>query len=223
MKVAFPGINHIFDCSKLSEVSSLVIKNPILLRNIIDDINAQMRGETGKIVVSSDDKPLVTEKYLELHSQFLAFSLNNRNLISKIVSKLNVIAIDSDNYIRSMELVGEIEQYCMNLSMGLVGNISFPKITVENIIKATGPEIEDDYASITERMIDYFELVTEYDRPKVFIMFNLRSFLTTEELQTFVNEVLKREYQIILLDSNEYPLLDKEKRVVIDESLCEIC
>ena len=66
MKVAFPGINHIFDCSKFSEVSSLVIKNPILLRNIIDDINAQMRGETGKFVVSSDDKPLVTEKYLEL-------------------------------------------------------------------------------------------------------------------------------------------------------------
>ena len=88
---------------------------------------------------------------------------------------------------------------------------------------AAGPEIEDDYGSITERLIDYIELVTEYDRSKVFVLFNLRCLVTTEEIQAFVREVLKREYQVILIDSNEYPLLDREQRVLIDESLCEIC
>lgn len=86
-------------------------------------------------------------------------------------------------------------------------------MSIESLIKATGPEIADDYDSLSEKLIDYFELVKEYDRNKLFVLLNLRSFLAIEELQTFINEVLMRNIQILLIDSREYPLLEKKSDI----------
>ena len=91
------------------------------------------------------------------------------------------------------------------------------------LIKAVSPSFREEYDSLGEKLIDYFELVTEFDRKKLFITLNLRSFITDNDMQKFIDTVLSHEYNVIMIESSERRLLDKEKRYIIDSSLCEIC
>ena len=53
------------------------------------------------------------------------------------------------------------------------------KISVTTLFKAIGIELHDDYEGeygAAEKLIDYMELVREFDRDKVFITINMRSF-----------------------------------------------
>lgn len=85
-----------------------------------------------------------------------------------------------------------------------------------------GVEFEEEYSSLGEKLMNYFELVRAYDREKTFILFNLRGFMDEKEINLFFDEVLKRGHQILLIDSMSYPLAEKERRVLVDKDLCEI-
>ena len=223
MNLRFHGINKEFDCANSYYINSLVIENPKMLFSLLSDVVAQLQGNEGKTVISDNNKVLDIEKYLELHSCFVPFNINQKNLINKIVARMNDRALDSEHYLCSSELLSGLERYCMELCIDLVGNIAFTKLSMESVVKAAGPEIIDDYILLSEKLIDYFELVKEYDRNKIFVLLNLRSFLSFEELESFTQEVLKRQFQVLLLDSKEYPILKNEKRYLVDDSLCEIC
>ncbi len=223
MNLKLSGIEHIIDCGNSAYINSVVIESPRLLCEVLMDLECQIQGDDGKSVVSENDKVLPTAKCLEVHTRFVPFELNQKNLINKATAKLIEIALDEENYMQSSELVGDLERYLMNLSIGLTGSIDTSKVSIENLIKNSGLTFVDDYSLLSEKLLDYFELVREYDQDKIFVLLNLRSFLSTNELQQFVDEILLRRFQVVLIESTEYSLLDKEKRLLIDDSLCEIC
>lgn len=223
MTLSIAGVENLFECDSRDYINTLVVENPSFLYDILMDINNQFAGNEGRTVVSETDKVLPLEKYTELIAQFVPFNINQKSLVNKLIARICDVAVDSDHFMQTTELMTSIEQYCMGLCLNLSGNIDFTKITSDNIIKASGVEFVDDYDSLSEKLLDYFELVREYDKEKVFILFNIRSVMSTDELQMFVDEILKRGFQVLLLDSTEYTILDKEKRVIIDKSLCEIC
>lgn len=121
------------------------------------------------------------------------------------------------------ELITLLESYLLDLSVELTGNIEFPKITWENIIKAAGVEFADNYDSLAEKIMDYMELVREYDSEKMFITLNLRSYISDDEMNKFVNDVVARGYKLLMLENNEYPIIEHEKRYIIDADKCIIC
>lgn len=43
------------------------------------------------------------------------------------------------------------------------------------------------------------------------------------EMENFLKEVIARDYQVLLLENKEYPILKGERRYIIDAGLCEIC
>lgn len=222
MKIVFPGINNVFDCNNKDYTWTLVIENQSLFYNILDDIIHQINGDDGKVVVSEDNKVLQTDKVIDVISQFVPFDINNRQIINKVVSRLSHVAVDGAHYEETMELLSMIEEYCMNLAFDLSGNIIFSKVDADSILKAVGVEFADDYTSLGEKLIDYFELVTEYDKVKLYLLINLRSYISDDEAENFIETVISRGYQVLMIESSEHPLLKYEKRYIVDANLCEI-
>ena len=89
------------------------------------------------------------------------------------------------------------------------------------ILKAIGIEIPDNYKDPLDKILDYMELVRDFDRDKLFIFVNLRSFFPDEKLKLFFEAVLSHGFQIMLIDGREYDRLNSERRVTIDKDLCE--
>lgn len=93
----------------------------------------------------------------------------------------------------------------------------------ETLIKAAGICVDDDYDNLGEQLLDYFELVQEYDGKKLFILVNLRSYLSDAEMNLFLQNIVERDIQILILESSEHPILEWECRHIVDADFCILC
>ncbi len=222
MKIILPQIDYVFDCCG-DRCNSIIIENQNAFYNIVADICNQIAGEEGQSVLSEDNKTLSIAKYGELISQFVPFDINQKNLLTKITTQMQHIAVDESHYMRTNELMGMLERYFMELSVEMVGNLDFQKVTADAMIKASGVHIDDIYDNLGEKLLDYFELVQEYDERKLFVLVNVRSYISDAEMKLFLESVLAREVQILMLEGSEHSLLEKEKRHIVDADMCVIC
>ena len=93
----------------------------------------------------------------------------------------------------------------------------------ETLIKAAGICVDDDYDNLGEQLLDYFELVQEYDGKKLFILVNLRSYLLDAEMNLFLQNIVERDIQILILESSEHPILEWKCRHIVDADFCILC
>lgn len=222
MKIVFPEINKVFHITD-DKVHSLIVENQVLLVNILNDLTKQMNGEEGKIALSENDKLVQINKNCELLSQFIPFKVSTKSLISKLASYMEERAVSSDYYERTQNEIGHIENYLYDLAFDMIGDIVFNRLNVASVIKMSGPGFAEEYDSLAEKIIDYIELVKEYDRDKLFITLNLRDYIVDEEMNSFVNTVLDHNIKLFMIESRERKLLDNEYRYIIDNDWCEIC
>lgn len=66
------------------------------------------------------------------------------------------------------------------------------------------------------------ELVREYERDKLFITVNLRSYIDDSEMEKFMKTILQHQIHLIMVENREYERLPDEDRYIIDSGLCEI-
>ena len=222
MKFVCPDINHVFD-TEIGKVNSLIIENQKLFFEVITDISSQIEGFDVKSVMSEENKILTFSKNADLLTQFIPFDLNRKTLVNKAVSALEQVAVSGEYFQKTAEILSQLEAYLFEISANFSCDISFSKISAASIIKASGFEFKNDYDTLCEKIIDYFELVTEFDRKKLFFTVNLRSYVNDKEIELFIETVLQHGYNLLMIESGEHPLLTSEQRYIIDSALCEIC
>ena len=204
------------------KVNTLVIENQDYFCELLSDINSQINGFSGKFTLSENNKILAFPKNAELIDSILNFQINQKSLINKIITRLSEESVDSENYRRTMEILGDIQQYVETLSDSFPCELIESKLSFENIIKAVGVEIQADYKNKLEEIIDYMELVREFDRDKLFIFVSLRSYFSPEKIADFFDTIISHEFKVLLVDQLSNEALPNEKRLTIDADLCEI-
>ena len=221
MRLILPGIENIFE-TEIDKINTIVIENQRLYRDVINDLYQQSIGDEGLAVLSEEGKELSIEKNLEMLACFVPFEINRKNLQNKAISQIVQQATQGDNYISTMELLSMLEQYILDITNDMRCDLTFSKFSMDSIVKSVGIEFNEVYSSLPEKIIDYFELVTEFDRKKLFVTNNLRSYVDDDELELFAKSVLLQGYNVIMIESSEHSLIEHERRYIVDSSLCEI-
>lgn len=219
MIFCFPEIEGVIDTA-IPLVNTIVIENQKLFSSMISDINGAINGWKGKTVLSANELILDMSKSAELVSTFIPFDMNRKPLLTKILTAVEKKSADAEHYMQTMKLMGDMEHYLDDLVAGFDCNLSFSKITPSSLIRAAGLEIVDDYESLAEKLIDYMELVREFDRDKLFVTVNMRSYIDDEETDLFMQTVIGHEYHVIMIENHEYRRLPYEKRRIVDQDLC---
>lgn len=222
MKIILPQVDYVFDCGQ-DKCCSIVLEKQELFYRVLEDLAHQIQGEEGTSVLSEEGKLLSFAKNGELLSQFIPFDMNKKALLTKITAKLNQLAVTEQFYERTQELLAEWEKYLMELSLELVGSFEFSKISADSLLKAAGLHIDDMYDNLGEELLDYFELVQEYEGRKLFVLVNLRSYMSDEDMEEFMENILARGIQLLMLEGAERKPLQSEKRYIVDADLCLIC
>lgn len=220
MKLAHPQMENVIELQS-DRVSTLVIENRRFFSSMLRDIYRQTEGGSGPLVLSENMIELDMSKYADLTDSFLSFTLNRKPLLNKILSALEKQALSGEMFPQTAEILTGIERYIDELAHGFSCDIDTTKLSVSAVLRMAGIYVRDDYDNHLERIIDYMELTREFDRDKLFIFVNMRSYFEDEELELFFETVLAHEYKLLLIDSHAAPLLKNEKRLVIDEDLCE--
>ena len=221
MKFVYPQLHTVIDTAD-GALHTLVIEHQTLFRTLLQDLTMQLAGEEGYAVVSQDDTPLNTAKYAELLDRFVPFELNRKPLLNKIAAALERTALQEQHYAETMQTLAQTERLLEMLAFDFSCDIVFPPVTAAMLIKAASPQLRAEEKSLAEQVLDYMQLVCEFERPKLFITVNLRSYIPDAEMVLFADTALSHGYALLMLENREYPRLPQEKRWIVDKDLCEI-
>ena len=223
MRFVFPEINNVFEF-EIGFVNTIVIENRTLFSKILRDISTSIEGNEGLSVLSENYVPIPIQKNVELLHDFLNFNINSKPLITKIISALEKVSLDEEHYLETQKLMADIENRISNWAFGFPCDIVASKANPASILKGVGIEIRDSYegtAGEAEKIIDYMELVREFDREKLFITVSMRSFFEDDVIKKFMQTVVSHDFKVLMIENKAYSLLDEEKRLTVDEDLCE--
>ena len=214
MTFAYPEISGCFDLGD-GKLHTLIIEHPALLRRLLADVRGQINGEKGKAVVAGEAGILELAKYVEVLDSFIPFDLNRKSLLSKITLAMEKCALSPEHYEDSMKIMGEIESFLHRLAFDFPCDIIFPKCSLSGLLRFSSPELREEYDSLAEKVLDYMELVTEFDRPKLFLTVNLRSYLEDSVFSLFADTLLSHGYQILMIENYEKTRIPQEERRII--------
>ena len=96
------------------------------------------------------------------------------------------------------------------------------KLSLNNLLKSVGMRVIIDYNKLVERLFAYMDLVRRFEGEKLFLLVNLRSFVSLEDMALFMQTAVAHGLRVLLVDNQAYPLLPLERRRIIDSDLCEI-
>lgn len=220
MTFAHEEIGHIisFDSDSVAE---LVIENHKLFFALVEDFFNQSDGLAGKIVISHNNKPLEISRHCEILTQFAPFDMNKKTLLSKIHSALEKDAINEENYMKTMEFLKDLEMFLDNLSKDFPCPLTFQKLSVSSLIKAASPEVDDVTKPPLEKILDYMDLVREFDRDKLFVTVNLRTFFDDSEMGIFTESVCFKGIKLLMLENFSQKPLNHARHYTVDDDLCE--
>lgn len=220
MKLVYEGVDKVFEFG-LGYVNELVVENKKLFFEIVNNMALQSEGLTGNCVLSIKDKPVEFSRYADLSVQFAPFQVNRKNLLTKLYSVIEQNALAGENYLKTGELLSELEKYIFRLSEDFPFEIECQKVAIGPIIRALSPQIEENEKRNIEKIFEYMEFVREIDKDRLFVMVNMRTYFDDDEMQKFIESVCLHDFKVLLLESNAFVKLTHTQRYTIDEDLCE--
>ena len=221
MKLTYPWFHTVLEWDG-STVQSLVIENSGLLYRFLCDLQAQMNGADGEVVVSEKESPIPIPKRVELLTDFIGWDGNNRRVVSKLVGILDKASAE-DPFLRERNIIlSGLEKYIYSLADSQDISVCLDNLSMTALLKAIGIRIDMEYDSLGDRVFSYLYFVSRCEGDKLFVLYGFRSILSPGELELFSQTVLQHGMKLLLVDGVEYPLLTCEKRVVIDMDLCVV-
>lgn len=220
MKFVYREIGHVLRFEE-GFVNELIIENRKLFFDVVRSIHMQVDGHDGGCILSIDDKPMDFSKYADVTVQFAPFRINRKNLLTKLYTALEQRALRVENHLKASELLNTIEAFLLCLSDDLPVSINCQKLAVGSIIKAIAPEVEEMDETPLESLFSYMELVRELDRDRLFIMINMRTYFSDEDMERFIESACLHDFKVLLLENFSQAALKNVKRYTVDEDLCE--
>lgn len=220
MKLAFKDFERVISFTPGVAIE-LVIENKGCFFKTVSGLSTQIEGEPGDAVLSIGNKPVELSRYADIILQFAPFSLNRKALLTKLTNAIEKRAVSAELYMRAQSILSEIESLVQDAADDFPFEIDCSKIAIGPILRSIGIEVSEDDKSTLEKIINYMEIVRELDKDRLFIMVNMRTYFSDDEMSAFVDTACLHDFKVLLLESATGKLLKNTKRYTVDEDLCE--
>lgn len=201
-------------------VYALVLESPLLMRQFIESLDAQLIFDKGPFVLSDGQKTVALAKYLELIVNPFALDLNQRKILTKVHQELEQNAVREDMYQRT----AEIRQLLHNYLQELLLTVDYPleynfDFSLGKLLAPVGVQFAPE-DSLPGRVLQYIDLCSRLLGLKVFVLYQLSCILSADEMQCFIRDMQYRQIPIILLESAVPDSIPFTKILVVDDDLC---
>ena len=177
MKLAYSKFFETLDFEKGSQ--TLVVENVQLLRTIILQLKFQINNKIGDFILSDNDEILDISKNILLITDVFEISNLSKQLKNKLQQYVET-SYDND------DLYQDVFHKLIEFGNDLINSVPYPlcfsqSLTKIDIIKMLDIQLEHNYSSLLEEVIDYIDIFSQIIKTKLFVFISLRSFLTDEE------------------------------------------
>lgn len=222
MRLTYPCINFSVELSE-NEIVSIIIENQRLFYDMVSDLSTQKEGTMGEWVLSKDSAPIDISKNIDLITQLVPFSINRKELINTLYSKIKHISNNEEMQEYTHETLTKIEQYIIRLTEDFTSEFVYNiDVDIVPLLKMFNLRYNDDYKTLPEKLIEYIFAVNEHIGAKLFIIVNLRSYINDDDAELFFQTLISHKIKLVDIECVERKKIEHERRVIIDNDLCII-
>lgn len=196
----------------------LIIKNKQLLYYFLQNYNYNTNEEYIKVFDESNNQ-IKTMDYIDIVTSILSIDVNTKKNINALVRQLKTntdilkkTSLNVTNIVK--ETFGVIK---MDSPIDIISDIN---ISEEDIIKMMDINIDECSNTMIERLNNYVKVSYELRNVRVFIFYNLLSFLTETEIELLIHNSKYSNIKIIdieYFDDGSY-IFDHKK--IVDKDIC---
>lgn len=196
----------------------LIIKNKQLLYYFLQNYNYNTNEEYIKVFDESNNQ-IKTMDYIDIVTSILSIDVNTKKNINALVRQLKTntdilkkTSLNVTNIVK--ETFGVIK---MDSPIDIISDIN---ISEEDIIKMMDINIDECSNTMIERLNNYVKVSYELRNVRVFIFYNLLSFLTETEIELLIHNSKYSNIKIIdieYFDDSSY-IFDHKK--IVDKDIC---
>lgn len=211
-----------FDVLEINEScpETLVIENPQLLRNMLEELIYQEETDDGEFYLSDiQQKPLTLSKNLMLISDIFHFQNSAKPLKSKINALISSEYSDIEEKEHLLEQLNEVGIKICNefpYQITFKNNLSFM-----DIVKMFDFSLDITEGSFWERFVEFVSACFDLLGYRLLVTVNLKEYISKEEYKELIKSFSYRNIPILMIESRQYSELDDINHLhIIDQDLC---
>ena len=137
--------------------------------------------------------------------------------------ELEKLTADERFYVKTQEMKQYLQEYLLQLEqetdyiLDLADEIDFA-----SLFKAFGIKYEVLEENFLERLVRYMRIVERLLKKKLFVLVNLRSYLSNQQIDELIKEATYQEIQLLLIETCARDCIEGVTRYIIDKNGCEI-
>lgn len=203
-------------------VSIIVLEDVKLRLPLINELFSQTSGNEGNWLLFENDKSFDLEKKVELILEPLTLTLNNKKVKTKLYQDIKTIAQDYC-FSQGLEVHSQICNYLENMLDKLPYPVKYDEDwDVSEILKAYNVELVEEYDNIFEKLYNYIKLVNTVCGTDIFIMVNIKQYLTDEQITELYQMAAYGKIQLVLIEFSTNNKRDCEELYILDNDDCVI-
>ena len=198
----------------------LVLENKTAFREVAGDLWNQCNGEEGNFILS-DGKILKLDKHMAVISNPFDLDFQNRKITTALFSKMSKIGVEKA-YEKST-----LNSQIINLIEEIADSVNYTGITLQldfdwnDLFKMYGVKIEAP-ENFLLKLIEYIKVMSSLCGISIFCFYNLKTYLSQEELLLFYKEAVYNKINLFLIESFESERIGQEHVTIVDKDLCVI-
>ena len=217
-------VNPIFSTPiefKENEIQILVIENKNFYQEIVSDLLLQSDGFDGENSIYSGTKELSIIKSVDVITDL--FTLDVNKSVTKLYNAMKNYYL-KEGYLKVVELNFAITEFMKNVDSDFEYQLEYgDSIDLVAIFKGLNVKFVFDGKTILEKLIDYIRIISQFHQKKLFIILNIKSVLSTDEIQEFYKYIFYNKIEVLLIETEISENIRADEKVkIIDEDLCEI-
>lgn len=203
-------------------VAIIVLEDVKLRLPLINELFSQTSGKEGNWLLFENDKSFDLGKKVELILEPLTLTLNNRKVKTKLYQDIKTISQDCC-FSQGLEVNSQICNYLENMLDKLPYPVKYDEDwDVSEILKAYNVELVEEYDNIFEKLYNYIKLVNTVCGTDIFIMVNIKQYLTDEQITELYKMAAYGKIQLVLIEFNMNNKRDCEELYILDNDDCVI-
>lgn len=203
-----------------NEVNVLVIESPNVFSLMINELICQIKGESGKFILSEQDMIKTISKEVEIIVNPFIIDCNERRIQQKLYQELTD-EMSETMIEKTVHLQGEMITYLEELLKRVPYPLGFDiEENMTGLLKLCHVEIDDQSEELIEKIMNYIKTIKQFCNVHIIFFVNLKSFLAQQELKELYQYAFYEKINLILLENSAKEKLQNENVCVLDKDLC---
>lgn len=204
-----------------TEFITLIVEDSKLFAQLAYDFINNKEHE--KWILSENGKLFDANKFLDVIFNPLTVSLNQRKILNKLY-ELCEVNIQTNEMLFKWNTV---QDSFMSFVDELIDCFNYDlyynqKLDVKDILKIVDLKFNENN-TVVEKVLDYLVLTNDILKIKVFVFFNLKAYLSLEEIKYIIEQAQYHKFNILLIERfDAFEKIKDERIVVVDKDKCVI-